>query len=262
MAAMTDVIPSGDDARRCREKARLVIWPAEQPEPAPPEPEHIRARRDRDKDKDKEPAPPSAPWRREPGQELRVRLRLEHDHFLYGPYDPLLGARDLTIHLGTTLFRDSVPLDQERYLVLPEIVFSAPPAERLDNRYYISEPDSLHLDAQAPGNASYRLSDQSVRYATLMRLSFWYLIANGTEGECRVRFQQYREAPGFHRLLTEGSRDEILPMIGRWTRVERVFRTEPEATNLSIDFRISGAEIGEMWIDDVELVSIPPTSRP
>ncbi|MFO0959744.1 MAG: hypothetical protein U0800_20290 [Isosphaeraceae bacterium] len=62
---------------------------------------------------------------------MRARLRLEHDHFLYGPYDPLLGSRELTIHLGPIDLRDTIPLDQERYLVLPVIAFATPPADRL-----------------------------------------------------------------------------------------------------------------------------------
>ncbi|MFO0959743.1 MAG: hypothetical protein U0800_20285 [Isosphaeraceae bacterium] len=58
-----------------------------------------------------------------------------------------------------------------------------------------------------------------------MRLSYWYLIACGTEGNYRARFQQSRDAPGLNRTLTEGSRDEVLPVVGRWTRVEWIFRT-------------------------------------
>jgi hypothetical protein len=41
--------------------------------------------------------------------------------------------------------------------------------------------------------------------------------------------------------------------VGRWVHVERIFRTEPEATTLALDFRIVGADVGELWIDDVLL---------
>ena len=43
--------------------------------------------------------------------------------------------------------------------------------------------------------------------------------------------------------------------MGRWVKVEKIFKTEAEATTLALDFRIitNGADVGEMWIDDVSL---------
>ena len=86
-----------------------------------------------------------------------------------------------------------------------------------------------------------------------MRLRFWYLVAPGTRGECRARVVQYKDAPTAWKVLSDGCRDEPLSVVGRWTRVDRVFRTEADATSLALDFRIAGAEVGELWIDDVTL---------
>ena len=92
-----------------------------------------------------------------------------------------------------------------------------------------------------------------MRYATRMRLRFWYLVAPGTRGECRARVVQYKDAPTAWKVLSDGCRDEPLAAVGRWTRVDRVFRTEADATSLALDFRIAGSEVGELWIDDVTL---------
>jgi hypothetical protein len=249
--ACTDVITSNDESRRCRERARLVFWKAGEEAPAWPK-----------AGKADEVKAPAGPLEVAPRGELMVRLRLEHDHFLHGTYDPLLGSRDFLLELGPTTFRDRLPLEHEHHLAVPPVAFAAVPPDRLDTRYFVSGPDSLHFEAHVPGNSSFKLTETPVRYSTRMRLSYWYLIACGTEGECRVRIQQSREAPNSYKMLSEGLRDEVLPVVGRWVHVEHVFKTEPEATHLIIDFRISGAEIGEMWVDDIELGPLPPPSRP
>ena len=136
-----------------------------------------------------------------------------------------------------------------------------PPEDRRDTRHYVSAPDSLHLEAHIPGNQYYRFPERPVRYGTKMRLRFWYLIAAGTEGECRARVAQYKDTPTAWKVLTDGAHEEVLTTVGRWVKVERVFRTETEATTLALDFRISGgAEVGEMWIDDVSLEPVVTTS--
>ena len=92
-----------------------------------------------------------------------------------------------------------------------------------------------------------------------MRLSFWYLVAVGTAGECRVRFSQYKDTPSSCRILSSGGFDQELTTVGRWVKVEKIIHIEPEATLTALDFRISSdANLGEMWIDDAELSPIAP----
>ena len=103
----------------------------------------------------------------------------------------------------------------------------------------------------------YRYPERPVRYNTKMRLRFWYLIATGTEGECKVKVGQYKETPISWRQLNSGGFEQCLKTIGRWTKVERIIQTESEATTLTLEFKIAGeTEIGEMWIDDVSLEAI------
>jgi hypothetical protein len=194
----------------------------------------------------------------------RVRVRIEHLHVLYGDYDPLLGTRALELRFGTAALRDALPLDREQYQAMPRYTWPAPPEDRRDTRYFVSGPDSLHLEAHVPGNQYYRFPERPVRYATRMKLSYWYLIAGGTEGECRARVAQYKDTPSAWKVLSEGGHEQCLGTVGRWVKVERVFRTEPDATTLALDFRISGSEVGEMWIDDVRLepLSGPPPAGP
>jgi hypothetical protein len=98
-----------------------------------------------------------------------------------------------------------------------------------------------------------------------MRLRFWYLVAAGTEGECHVRLDQFKETPVSWRKLNSGSFQQCLKTVGQWTKVERIIQTETEATTLILEFNIaSDTEIGEMWIDDVSLepVGCEPIAGP
>lgn len=186
-----------------------------------------------------------------------LRLKLDHDHSIYSTYDPLLGVRTVTIAVAGSTFRDVIPLDHERRPMAMKARLAEPPAERRDTRYFRSAPDSLHLAAHEPGQHFYRSPDVSVRHGTRMRLNFWYLIAAGTEGECRYRIAQYKDTPTSWRMLTDGCDEKPLKVIGHWTKVERIFTTESETTTLSLEFRVmSDTDIGEMWIDDVSLTPV------
>lgn len=247
-ASTAEVITAADEAQRCREKVSLIVWTGDDPpvDLPPPRPG----------------VPATGPLLSvPPGGTLNVRVRWEHLHYLYGDYDPLLGQRAIELRLGPATLRDVLPMDQEHYLAMPRFTWPAPPEDRRDTRYFVSGPDSLHLEAHVPGNQYYRFPERPVRYATKMRLRFWYLVAPGTEGECRVRIAQYKDTPTAWRALTDGAYEECLPTVGRWVKFEHVFRTEPDATTLALDFRISGADVGEMWIDDVTLEPVcgPPS---
>jgi hypothetical protein len=256
------VIASSDEAQRCREQAVLQAWTSDVE--APPE----RLARAGTAVGSGSGSARAVGGERSlilsiaPGATVRVRLRLEHQHFLYGDYDPLLGNRSVELRLGALTMRDPVvPMDREQYLAQPKSTWPTPPEDRRDTRHYLSPPDSLHLEAHIPGNQYYRFPERPVRYGMKMRLRYWYLIAAGTEGECRARVAQYKDTPTAWKVLTDGAHEEVLTTVGRWVKVERVFRTESEATTLALDFRIAGgAEVGEMWIDDVSLEPIGAAS--
>ena len=243
LSAFAEIIPSNDEDRHCRERASVQVWRAEQGD-CPPEPIAAAGAR---------PVPPEAQrtFSIDPGACVRVRLRLEHVHFLYGPYDPLLGPREVEVRLGPATLRDVWTLDRERNPA-PGVPndFPKPTSDRFDPLIYFSAPDSLHLEAHVPGNQSLRL-EAPVRYGTRVRLRYWYMIAPGTEGECRSQVRQFKDA-SIWRELPDGCQEQTLAVVGRWTKVERTFRTEAEATTLALEFRIcGGADVGEMWVDDI-----------
>lgn len=256
-AAYAEVIAGGDELLRCRERAsiRLEAAPGDSAAAAPanparPAPHAADAAQARGRDPE-----PLVPVTVAPGGVLRVRLRLDHQHALYGEYDPLLGRRELDLRLGATAFRDVLPFDREQYLAQPRPAWQSEPADdRKDTRMFASGPDSFHLEADVHGHQYIRF-ERRVRYGTRMRLRFAYLIAAGTEGEFRARIAQYREDPNSNwKVLGDGAFDQAYKTVGRWVRVERIFRTESEATSLGLDFRItSDAEVGEVWIDDISL---------
>jgi hypothetical protein len=250
-AAYAEILPARDrdEERRCRERATLAVWPASAGEVPPNAAAALLV-------------PGGAamlglpPVLVAPGDSLRVRLRLEHVHFLYGPYEPLLGPRPVVLRVGAATLRDELPLEQELTgaRAVPTWPMFEPPADQLDAEVFVSPPHSLHLAAHRPGCASYRFSGP-IRYGTRMRLSYWYLIAPGTEGDCKARLSQSLQGPAIHRSLRDGDHDQYLTTVGRWAHVERVFRTEGQATNLTLEFKLTG-NLGEMWVDDVVLEPI------
>jgi len=204
-----------------------------------------------------------------PNEPIAVQLRLDHHHMIYGNYDPLLGIRDITITIGSIVFRDRVVLNREYYLAQSRSMLPIPPTDRLDTHHFVSPPDSLYLAVHEPGHQYYRYPEQLVRHGTKMRLSFRYLIAVGTEGECLVRIAQYSDTPTSWRILPRAGFEQTLKTVGRWTKVERVFHTDTDATTLALDFRIAQsnilgeltADVGEMWIDDVILEPVGYPTR-
>ena len=259
--ASSEVINAVDESQRCRERLAISVWGEGRPRLGSSS--AVRS---------VEPPPalaspaaglallPLAPISLGPGEKMHLRLRIDHQHTLYGDYDPLLGVRTIEMTLGKSIVRDTLPLDREQYLAQPKYTWPEPPEERRDTRHFVSAPDSLHLEADVQGHQSYRYQERPVRYNTKMKLRFWYLIAAGTEGECRVRLGQNKDTPLAWRPLHEAAFEERLKTIGRWTKYELIVQTEPEATRLILEFKIVGEiDIGEMWIDDVNLEPLSNT---
>ena len=190
------------------------------------------------------------------GDRLKIFLICAHDHFLYGTYDPLLGEREIEITIAGNTIKDTISLNQELSPARTVVKLSTPPKERMDDRQFRSAPDSLYLAADVPGFQYFRFDDiKPIRRRTEFKLSFSYLIAVGTEGTCHARIMEYQDTPNaWYRL--DGGFDQQLPLQGRWQKFEQTFRALDDATTIALDFRIVGANVGELWIDDLELVPV------
>jgi len=253
LPAVAEVITDSDELHRCRERMLVSVWIEDQRlsrhSLIPPNGSRGKVGS----------APPAElgivlPLSLAPGAIVHFQLHLEHQHIIYGEYDPLLAVRTVVLNLGSAIVHDVVPLDCEQYLAQPQFAWSDPPEDRRDVRHAVSGPDSLHIEADIPGHQYYRYPERPVRYGTKMRLQFWYLIAAGTEGECSVRLAQFMNTPISWRPLHHARYEQCLKTIGRWTKVERIIQTETEATMVTLEFKIFGdTEVGEMWIDDVSL---------
>ena len=256
LSAVSEVVATADETHRCRERLVVSVWTEDRGpfQAGPGAPDGAKAEAGQPLTVGLTELATNMPLSLGPDAIVRIRLRLEHQHILYGECDPLLAVRAVTLTLGSASVSDVVPLDREQYLAQPRFIWPEPPVERRDTRHAVSGPDSLHLEAHVPGHQYYRYHDRPVRYSTKMRLRFWYLIAAGTEGDCKVRVTQCKETPISWRMLNSGGFEQCLKTIGRWTKVERVIQTESEATMLNLEFKIVGeTEVGEMWIDDVSL---------
>lgn len=270
-SAVSEIIESPDESRKCREHGALAVWtePAAERDDAPgakpstPEPSAKPAPQERIAQAKTDAAVERAQAIVNPSilvmpprGLLRVRLRLEHRHDLFGAYDPLLGTRELELRVGPMTFHDQAALDRIQGIPAVEENWSFIPVDRRDDRVFVSPPDCLHLEAHVPGNQSFRFPDRSIRRGTRMRLSYYYMIAPGSQGDCRARLAQYRDTPTSWKVLDEGTLEQDLKVIGRWVKVERIIKVEREATAVALEFRINSCEIGEAWIDDVSLEPI------
>jgi hypothetical protein len=259
LTVISEVIAAANEAHRCRERLVVSIWTEDQS----PFRTSLGALNSARAEASQLPAAGLTELASirmlslSPDTVIRIRLRLEHQHILYGEYDPLLAIRAVTVRLGSMSVGNIIPLDREQYLAQPRFTWPEPPEERRDTRHAVSGPDSLHLEAHVPGHQYYRYHERPVRYSTKLRLRFWYLIAAGTEGDCKVRVAQCKETPISWRMLNSGGFEECLKTVGRWTKVERIIQTESEATTLTLEFKIvAETEVGEMWIDDVSVEPI------
>lgn len=250
LVGVAEVIASTHEVERCRERLIVQAWPAESGS-TPPDP-IARATVNKPAPVEEQPTLEVAP-----GASLRVRLGLEHEHQLCGPHTALLGRRELALRLGPATLADVLPLDRQLPVDAPRVDWPPPPPEGLrDDRIFLSPPDSLHLQAHLPGRRSHSYPEyRDVAGGARLRLSFWYLVAPGTAGNCQLRMTQHRDLPSSFKTLYDGEMIEHLTTVGRWVHVERVVRAEPEATVLKLDFRIadSPVNVGELWIDDVLL---------
>ena len=228
-----------------------------------------------------------------PGNTFQVAYTIDHEHFLYGTYDPLLGERKFIIRLGDHKIHSTFDLSSEVNPVIVTPKLNKPPEERMDTRQFRSAPDSLYIAADIPGYQYFRFDDMPVRYSDTFKLSFWYLIAIGTGGNCHVRIMEYQDTPnawyrlegGFDKelhlesfsqdsinnLLTSKKNDkekeakqveEKLKIQGKWQKIETIFKLQNETTTMALDFRIVGANVGEMWIDDINLENLSIEKEP
>ena len=94
------MVTSDDELAACRERATVQVW-ADEPDRDAPKPT-VKA------------AAASAPIVLVPGAILQAKLKLEHVHFLYGDYDPLLGVRGFEIRVAAATPCDDLPPDREQ----------------------------------------------------------------------------------------------------------------------------------------------------
>lgn len=236
--AHSTVIAQSNDRARCRE--RLAIGFSTGTEPLDEPPSNKAA---------------YLPLELSRGQVFWLYFNFEHDHFLYGAYDPLLGVRTIELTLGPARFRDTIELKSELNPARPRVRLSNPATERLDSHQFRTAPDSLYLAADIPGYQYFRFDDIPVRYGTPIRVSFWYLVAVGTEGTCHIRMMEYQDTPNAWQRL-DGGFDSTLTGQGRWKRFEQTFTVRDDATTIALDFRILGANVGELWIDDMQVEAL------
>lgn len=182
-----------------------------------------------------------------------VKFIIHHEHGIYGVLNPLFGRRKIKLILDDKKYT-SIANFNEQEVYYPPTNLEEIPEERREKSYYISPPDSLYLGAHS-SNRYYRFREKSVRYSSQMRLTFYYMIATNTEVECGCRIFQYKDLPTSWKKIDNHCYEfKLEPNKIGWKKVEYLFKTAPEATSITIEFKMSGeSEVGEMWVDDINL---------
>ncbi len=257
-AAGNLLIDGGKRDHHCRERLTMLVWPAEGGADPPYELMVLGVWVPRPRD----PPVRSVP----PGGMVRVRLLLEHAHPFYGPFHVLLGERTVEVEMGGAMVRDRLPLCSEpRWKVRP--LRLEPEEDWRDTRIFFSAPASLHLRAHEWGRETWRHSSYvPVKPGSVVRLSFRYLVAAGTQATCRARVSQVHDTPTAWRTCYDAERDLPLAVVGRWTPVDTLVRVDPQANLLTVSFRVvllqEDVSVGELWIDDLELSEPYPVTGP
>lgn len=193
----------------------------------------------------------------EPGSSLFVRLKISHDHIVYGDYHPLLGTRKLEVNLGL-FFKEVLPLTECKSVWPKQVnVMSMVSEDRKDESVVAHGYFSIHLNAGVPGDQYYRIAETPIKYDTKVRIKFKYLIARGSLGEFSTRIAQYQDTPTAWHVIEEGRKEYILKTIGRWTKFDEIITIRSDATTMAIDFRMnSDEEVGEVWVDGVSIETL------
>lgn len=193
------------------------------------------------------------------GEEVRFFLVIHHNHSVYGLQDPLLGNIKLYGVFGIPL-RDKLVFDSfvpqgDKFIFDSDKKEYSPmiwkvPEDRKDATFFLSSPDSLCISAHIPGNQYFRFQERSVRRGTRLKVRFYYYIAHGSLADFHFRSAQYKDTRTAWKVLSEGSEDEHLKIIGKWTLFEKIINLEDKCNTIAFDFRLKEEDVGEAWVDD------------
>lgn len=135
---------------------------------------------------------------------FQIKIKTNHDHMIHGTYDPLLGKRKLEISIGDKKIYDEIDQNIEINEAHPIPKLTSTSAvngdavdclkSRLDENIFYSTPDSIYLSSTGPFQ-SLIFDNIPVRYGDTLKLSFWYLIALGSDGIFKVSVKQFQDKP-------------------------------------------------------------------
>ena len=221
---------------------------------------------------------------------FKVKVRISHEHDVYGPIDPLLGERTMTATIGPGRIYDIFFLDREvsPLIIIPKLELTKTldgKEEDLfsnfkDTHYYHSAPDSIHLAADERGMWQLRFSDIPVRYGTKVKLVFWYAIAKPSEGVYMTSITEYNDSKSSGQVIEDAGFQEILwtddpkidipqeaskeeadeitkraflsqPKQGQWHRFEKEITLTRRTTTIAVQVAAYSSYNGKAWVNDL-----------
>jgi len=195
-----------------------------------------------------------------PGQVLVVGLAIRHVHPVYGPWVPLLGARQVALTLGELRLGDRVDLSRAINTRVPPSTWTPPKPIWHDATVYRSPPHSWAVFPGKEGGNVLTLTDIPVRFATRYELVFWARVDTDKPHRFQVHVRQMQATPNRY-VNIPGDQVLALPSDDRWHRQRMVWINSPRTNRVMIQFKFLGDQSGGAWVDDMSLRALPQPRR-
>ena len=189
-----------------------------------------------------------------PGRDLDLRIFFEHNHFVYGIWEPILGNWSLGVDMGEFQFRDRLKLDMAER-ARPDLAINVGEGSR-DETYSKSAVNSVYFASHDPCKNNVSVNNIPVRYGTKLRFSFRYLVAVGTEGEPCVELRQETDVGNMWKRIYDADMTIVLTTVGKWHEYSGIINVDGSGSLLDVRFRLASSDVGEVWISDLQLKEV------
>lgn len=195
----------------------------------------------------------------DPGDQVVLIVNFKHNHFLQGKYHPLFGKRLISLWVNGWCGAYNHYSSPDNFIRSKIFNRSQFPADVSSTTYTTDGSPSLWLFSHAPDILSYRVDNIQVRYGSLVRVSFFYLVAEGSISKPVVDIQQFKSGPGSS-WSQAPELDQSFVLLSKkksqqWERFDRIIKIGNSTTDMTVRFRLMSGDFnlvpGEIWISQL-----------
>jgi hypothetical protein len=192
----------------------------------------------------------------------KILLTLEHDHSVYGKFEPLLGKRVLTLNIDgeeKTFDLDFTPCYNRTKLkkLTNKMSFEYSINKEGYADKYDPEKDELFLSLSQT-NGYFRSAEIPTRWDTVYTVKFKYMVFYGSIAQPVFFISEYCDVNTSWKMLGKTIDVELDRTPGRWHQYKKTFRTKSEASTMAYNFSLrdlnpNGPSVGDMLVRDFEI---------